>query len=209
MKKENLRKYKDEFFYIPDDEYERITNYLKYNNLNKKEIKRLKNRMKEISEIKMNYLKIILNIIPEPTPRPRLSQSGIFYVKNSRANNEFVRKMVHNDEELYHFITTPCEFIVHSYFPIPKSFNKVDTILAELGLIDRITIPDWDNLGKTYSDMVQKWILSNDSLIIHGESYKHYSLKPRVEITIAYKEKHTCNHNKKLVEKSSSFKRSF
>ena len=87
MKKENLRKYKDEFFYIPDDEYERITNYLKYNNLNKKEIEKLKNRMKEISEIKMNYLKIILNIIPEPTPRPILSQSGIFYVKNSKANN--------------------------------------------------------------------------------------------------------------------------
>lgn len=115
--------------------------------------------------------------------------------------------MVKSNKELYHFISTPCEFIVNNYFPIPKSFSKVDTILAELGIIEMIARPDWDNLGKTYSDMIQKWILCDDSLIIHGESNKFYSLKPRVEIIIKYKAYHNSKHNEKMVNQSTSFKR--
>ena len=87
---------------------------------------------------------------------------------------------------------------------MPKNMPKVDVILSELGLNDMITTPDWDNLGKTYSDMIQKWILSKDSLIIDGRSKKFYSLKPRVEILIKYRESHTSNRNQRLVENSLS-----
>ena len=203
IKPKNLKRYKEEFSIVSDDSYERLVDYLSAHPLKDKERLRLADRIKEITNIDMNYLKIILDIIPEPTPRPRLS-GKIFYVKNSRTNNEFVRLMVKNDEDMYHFITTPCEFVVKTYFPIPKNFNREDTILAELGLIEMISRPDWDNLGKTYSDMIQKWILADDSLIIDGRSIKAYSLKPRVEILIKYKLEHSCKHNKKLMENAKS-----
>ena len=205
MKQKNLKRYQSEFKYIESDELERLKNYLYTAKFTKKEIASIRRRMEEISNIESNYLKIVLNIIPEPTPRPRITQFGKFYVKNSKTNNDFVKMMVREDKELYHFITTPCIFQVDNYFPIPKSFSRQDTLLAELGLIEMITIPDWDNLGKTYSDMIQKWILSNDSLIVRGISNKHYSLKPRVEITITYKSEHSCKHNLKLVQQSTSF----
>jgi Holliday junction resolvase RusA-like endonuclease len=200
----NIKRYQEEFEGIPSDQFERLNEYLKSNPLNDKQRKNLIERIKENTSVQWNYLKIVLDIIPEPTPRPRITQSGHFYVKNSRKNNRFVELMVKNDEDLYHFIKTPCIYTVTNYFPIPKGFSKVDTILAELGLNDMITIPDWDNLGKTYSDMIQKWILANDSLIIDGRSKKFYSLKPRVEILIQYKQSHSCKRNKRMVEQSLS-----
>ena len=198
MKPKNRKRYKEEFQYVSNDEFERIQAYLEKNPIRKSDIGKLRQKMEDISHIEENYLKIVFHIIPEPTPRPRLGIMGRFYVKNSHSNNEFVRLMVKEDKDLYHIIHTPCTFIVHNYFPIPKSFNRIDTVLAELGLIEMISRPDWDNLGKTYSDMIQKWILQDDSLIIHGESYKHYSLKPRVEILIKYKQEHSCKHNEKM-----------
>jgi Holliday junction resolvase RusA-like endonuclease len=200
-KPKNLKRYKAEFKDIPSDEYERLQEYLTNHPLSKKDREKLRDRILEINSIKTNYIKIVFDIIPEPTPRPRLSL-GRFYVGNSKANNTFVKLMVNKDKDLYHFIKTPCEFIVKNYFPIPKAFNRVDTILAELGMIDMVSRPDWDNLGKTYSDMVQKYILADDSLITNGRSYKYYSLKPRVEIIIKYKECHTCKHNMKIIENS-------
>lgn len=199
-KRKNIERYKKEFQDIPIDQVDRIYEYMESRKFNKKNIEHLYSRIKDISGIKEKYIKIVFYIIPEATPRPRMG-IGHFYVKNAKSNNDFVKLMVKNKKDLYHFITTPCEFIVKNYFPIPKSFNKTDTLLAEMGLIDVITRPDWDNLGKTYSDMVQKYILADDSLITIGSSYKFYSLKPRVEIFIKYKENHSCKHNKKLIEK--------
>ena len=205
MKPKNLQRYEREYRWIDDDAYQRLINYIKNHNLRKSDITLLQKEIKRISKISWNYLKIILDILPEPTPRPRFTSFGHFYVKNAHTNNTFVKHMVQSDKDLYHYITTPCHFIVKNYFPIPKAFSRVNTILAELGCIEMIGRPDWDNLGKTYSDMIQKWILSDDALIIHGESYKYYSLKPRVEILIEYKESHSCKRNKQLVEQSTFF----
>ena len=199
----NRKKYEEKYQSISSDDYTRLMEYLDNNPITEKEYHKLKERIKEIKQIKYNYMKIVFDIIPEPTPRPKLSQ-GRFYVKNSKKNSEFVRLVVKKDIELVNFITTPCIYTVKNYFPIPQDFNKIDTILAELGLNDMITLPDWDNLGKTYSDMVQTWIISNDSLIIDGRSMKYYSLKPRVEILIKYKEKHTCKRNERIIKNSIS-----
>ena len=84
--------------------------------------------------------------------------------------------------------------------------NTLDTVLAELGLIKPVTTPDWDNFGKTYSDMVQKYLLLNDSLITDGSVKKRYSLKPRVEITITYLLNYDCLYNKRVIENSKAFK---
>ena len=98
-------------------------------------------------------------------------------------------------------ITTPCKFTCRSYLPIPKSMSAIEKILAEMGLIRPITKPDWDNIGKTYSDMIQGMLLLDDSLIIEGVSKKYYSTKPRVEIYIEYMEKYDCLYNERKIRK--------
>ena len=67
-----------------------------------------------------------------------------------------------------------------------------------MGLIYPINKPDWDNLGKTYSDMIQDYLIADDALIIKGTSEKFYSIKPRIEIEIEYMEDFdsTFNRNK-------------
>ena len=207
MKHKNIAKYLDKYKYISKDQLERINDFLIKKPFTKKDSELFYNAIEQIMSIEENYIKIVLDIIPEPTPRPRMSRFGTFYVKNTRTNNEFIKCIVNEDKDLYHYVTTPCRFIVENYFPIPSSMTKVETLLAELKLGDFVSLPDWDNLGKTYSDMIQKYILANDSLITEGISRKFYSLKPRVEITIIYKTKHTLNYSKRLIERSKSYKK--
>lgn len=206
MTLKNLKKYKEEFSSVSADQITRIREYLDQHTFNKKDYDSFHKKLKDIFSVKWNYIKIILDILPEPTPRARLGMRGVFYVKNSKKNSEFIKYMIKDNLDLYQFISTPCSYVVDTYFPIPKHFNKVDTIIAELGLISKTSIPDWDNLGKTYSDMVQKWIICNDSLIIDGRVRKHYSLKPRVEIMIKYANKHINERDKNEIEHSISYK---
>ena len=199
-----MKKYK----YISSDFIQRVIDFLDENPFTNKDNKTFDDELKRLLTIGENTIKIVLDIIPEATPRPRLSiKSGTFYVKNSKSNNEFLRAIVLENRDILHIVNTQCSFIVNNFFPIPSDFSKVSTLIAELGLIRPITKPDWDNLGKTYSDMIQKWIIADDSLIVDGESHKYYSLKPRVEIIIKYKLDFDCNHNKRLIIKRSTNKK--
>ena len=79
-----------------------------------------------------------------------------------------------------------------------------EKIFAELGLIRPIAKPDWDNLGKTYSDMIQGSLLYDDELIVEGISRKFYSMKPRIEISISYMKDIDCKFNKKKIERKGN-----
>lgn len=79
--------------------------------------------------------------------------------------------------------------------------KKMEMLLAEVGLIRPISKPDFDNLIKTYTDMIQGTMLLDDSLVIEGVSRKFYSSKPRVEISISYMVEFDSIFNKNKVEK--------
>lgn len=206
MKKKNLDLYKNKFKSVELENTARFLQYLDGVKKTDKFMKDLEERMNYIYNLKSNILTMIFYIIPEATPRPRMSlRNGKFYVKNAKSNNEFVRLLVEKEKDLLHIIHTPCKFFCDVYFPIPNDMSVIDTILSEKRLIKHIKTPDWDNIGKTYSDMVQKYILLNDSLIYEGTVRKFYSLKPRVEITIEYLLDYDCKYNKKVVEKSKFY----
>lgn len=200
MLTKNITNYIDKYKNVSPNFLIRLQSYLKDKSYDfKLNIEKLANRIINTPE---NTLKIVLYIIPEATPRPRLSPiSGKFYVRENKRNNDFTELLVKDNKDIINLITTQCRFVVNSFLPIPASFNRIDTILAEMGLIRPITKPDWDNLGKTYSDMIQKHILLDDSLIVDGSSHKYYSLKPRVEILIHYKTSYDCKYNKKIIDK--------
>jgi len=65
----------------------------------------------------------------------------------------------------------------------------------------------WDNLGKTYSDMVQGILLLNDNIITSGTVEKFFSVKPRVRINIKYQLGFDSKFNKRKILHSTSYKK--
>ena len=210
MKKENLKLYAEKYRNIDSDLKKRIYEYIESHRFSSKDFEELDKDIDRILNIDKEIIKIVLDIIPEPTPRPRLNfRNGNFYVSNAKTNNEFFKVLVSKEELLQDKIYTPVTFTCNTYFPIPSGMNKKEVILAELRLIRPPITKDWDNLGKTYSDMVQKWLLINDGLITKGTSEKFWSLKPRVEITLEYLTEFDCKYNERLITKSKSYIDSF
>lgn len=151
-------------------------------------------------------LKIVLPIIPKPSPRPRYSSvSNCFYVAGASENKKLFKYYVTEKHEI---IYTQTYFYLKSFLPTPiHSMNRLEAYRAEMGEIRPLPNPDWDNLGKTYSDMIQQILLMNDNIITKGASEKFYSVKPRVEIYIKYQKGFDSKFNKKRIIKSDAYKK--
>lgn len=197
--------YDEKYSGIPSEEEERIKYLFNLLNFRKKDLKIINKFYSALNEITTSSYKFILYLIPEASPRPRYSfRFHKFYVKNARKNNELFSEIVNTVGNLP-MITTATKINIDSYLPTPKTMNKFEKYFAEIGLIKPVSIPDWDNLAKTYSDMIQKNIIINDMIIWSGISTKHYSIKPRIEITVTYDNSYDCNYNRKKIEKSKSY----
>jgi Holliday junction resolvase RusA-like endonuclease len=157
--------------------------------------------MKQV--LKFNTIQVVLYEIPEGSPRPRFRLVGRQNLANMAiANPNFVHvysptgaednmymKRLMTDKDftaLNHVIYTPCIVKYDTYFKTPSSYNAIDTYLAELGVHNPISKPDWDNIGKKYSDMSNSNLWIDDRICISGTVNKWYSVLPRVEIRIDY-----------------------
>lgn len=193
MEKDYEEKYGD----ITEDYEERINQLLTPIKTDSRR-KLLQEEIFRIRNVEWITKKFIIYLLPKATPRPRLGQRGVFYVKGAKDNKKLFKKFI-NDIDI-DIITTPTKFTCKSYFPIPSSMNQIEKVLAEIGLIRPISKPDWDNVGKAYCDMLQGLILYDDSLIVEGVSKKYYSMKPRIEITISYMKEHDSGYNRKKMK---------
>ncbi len=190
------REYRDNYGDIPSNLSGRIDILTRGNNSHIRG--HIIDEVKRVMGIKWETIRIVVWLVPKPTPRPRYSSSShTFYVKGAANNHKRFVKFL--EKENLNLIETPCTFKVVSFLPTPASMNKLEKIMAELGLVAPISTPDWDNLGKTYSDMVQNALILNDALIFKGESHKYYSIKPRVEIEISYMTDFDSNYNKRKI----------
>lgn len=199
MKKAEMD-YIDNYEDVSDDHMARVLEYLSEIRFGKKFKDTVSSEIMRIKEIQWNTLKFVIYLLPKATPRPRHNFSrNTFYVMGAKDNKDiFANAIIHADIPL---ITTPCKFECISYLPIPSSMTNIEKLLAEAGFIRPIVKPDWDNLGKTYSDMIQGTLLFDDSLIIEGTSKKYYSFKPRIEITIQYMEEYDSAFNERKLRK--------
>lgn len=193
MEKDYEEKYGD----ITEDYEERIDQLLTPIKTDSRR-KILQEEIFRIRNVEWITKKFTIYLLPKATPRPRLGQRGVFYVKGAKDNKKLFKKFI-NDNDI-DIITTPTKFTCKSYFPIPSSMNQIEKVLAEIGLIRPISKPDWDNVGKAYCDMLQGLILYDDSLIVEGVSKKYYSMKPRIEITISYMKEHDSGYNRKKMK---------
>lgn len=192
--------YIDKYGDIKRNDVDRLLDIMNNLKLSNKDKDNLFINMKFIKSIKWNRISFTIYLLPKSTPRPRHNMlRNTFYVIGAKDNKDIFKKFICNLD--YDMITTPCKFTCVSYLPIPSGMNKIEKILSELGLIRPIVKPDWDNLGKTYSDMIQGTLLFDDSLIIEGVSKKYYSFKPRIEIIIDYMDEHDSMFNTKKMRK--------
>ena len=202
--KKELKKYKEEYGNVSHDHLERIYNFL--DDIKDKQLEGLRKDIENNLETKWKSISFIFYFIPKATPRARLSGYGKhFYVSDALNNRKLMEKFVKDELSDFELITTACKLHCDCYFPIPKGMNKSEKIRAEMKLINNLTKPDWDNLGKTYSDMIQNTIIMDDSLIIEGVVRKFYSAKPRIELTIEYADRYDSKYNMKNITKRKQY----
>ena len=197
---EYIEKYGD----IPVDYKERLSYlYDKLKITDEQGFNILFKRDKMMETLEFYDTQIILFEIPEGSPRPRfriINRSNLsnmamsnpnfvhVYSLTGKEDNMFMRRLISQEDftALDSMICTPCIVDISAFLKTPSSYNKEDTILAEIGLHRPIGKPDWDNLGKKYSDMFNANVWLDDTLVVDGSIHKYYSILPRVEIRLRY-----------------------
>lgn len=200
--KKEIQRYKEKYCDIPKDLNDRLVFLISYLNLKDKHFKSIRKKINSYNDTKWNEIDLVIHFVPKATPRARTSRfAKHFYVSDAASNSAIMKKFVEENMSEYPLITTSCKFYCKTYFPTPISqMNKEEVFLSELSIIRHMSRPDWDNLGKTYSDMIQKHLILEDSNIIDGRVQKFYSIRPRIEIHIEYMDKYDSKYNKKRVE---------
>lgn len=200
MKDKRVRDYMEKYGIIPKDFCERFECLINKLRLTRQDIQDIQNKIRKISNQTWSKISFVIYLEPKATPRPRVLRTNRSYVPNAQNNRNLFNEFKETSLEDFEPICTPCKMSIKAYLPIPNSMSKIEKVLAELGFIKHISKPDWDNLGKTYSDMIQPALLIDDSLIFESSIKKFYSTKPRVEIQIEYLNKFDCKYNKEKVK---------
>ena len=208
MRRKNRKQKHDEYVAkfgdIPVDYNERLSWLYDKLKITDKQAVSILNK-KDMMMEKLNYIgtQIVLFELPEGSPRPRfrivnrsnLSNMAIsnpnfihVYSLTGAEDNKFMKRLMTQDDfnALDQIICTPANVDIFAFFKTPSYYNKEDTMLAEIGIHRPIFKPDWDNLGKKYSDMFNANVWLDDDLVIDGAVHKYYSVLPRIEIRLRY-----------------------
>ena len=202
--KKELRLYQEKYGEVSDDHLERIYSFL--DGMNENQLCNLRTDIENNISTIWKSVSFIFYFIPKATPRARFTGFGKhFYVSDAMNNRKLMENFMEKELSEFKLITTACKFYCDCYFPIPSSMNKNEKLRAELKLVNHLSKPDWDNLGKTYSDMIQNTIIMDDSLIIESHVRKFYSSKPRIELTIEYADRYDSKYNMKNITKRKQY----
>lgn len=196
--------YVNKYSHIPVDYTERLNWLYDTLHISQKDIFNIMNKRDCMINSLFYYdTNVVLFEVPEGSPRPRfrlinrknlsdmaLSNPNFVHVYSLSGHEDqvFMKRLLTQEDfiPLNQMICTPCIIDIFAYMKTPSIFNKEDTVLSEIGLIRPITKPDWDNLGKKYSDMFNMNVWLDDTLVIDGSIHKYYSVLPRIEIRLKY-----------------------
>lgn len=203
-RKQKADEYTAKFGHIPIDYRERLSwLYDKLHITEREAYDILDTHRSMISSLNYYIVNIVLFEIPEGSPRPRmrivnrqnlsnmaLSNSNFIHVYSLTGHEDqvFMKRLLTEQEfeGLNQIICTPCDVDINAYLKTPSSYNRKETILAEVGLQRPITKPDWDNIEKRYSDMFNRNVWLDDTLVIDGAIHRYYSVLPRIEIRLKF-----------------------
>lgn len=196
--------YEQKYSEIPKDYLERLNwLYDKLKITDKKADQIIAARRRMMTEMYYTEIFIVLYEVPEGSPRPRfrlINRKNLaeiayknphfvhVYSITGADDNKFMKRFITEQDfvNLNSIIYTPCDVLYTTFFKTPSYYNAIQTYMAELGFDANIYKPDWDNIGKKYSDMTNSNIWLDDALVIRGCVEKYYSVLPRVEIRLRY-----------------------
>lgn len=125
-------------------------------------------------------MKIIFNITPKPTPRPRVAKFGVYYPKEYQAYKKTLEQLAPLlcKNHFKGAISMKIDFLM----PIPTSLSKI----KREAIIGRYHTkkPDCDNLAKGVKDCLEGIAYDNDSQIAVLNITKRYDINPRIEVEL-------------------------
>ena len=205
--KKDIYEYEQKYGDLPIYFSDQVMYILEKAKISDKDLPRIHRGITDLQNAKWKSFKFTVYLVPKSTPRPRYSNKlNGFYVSGAKENSDLFKEFINNISNRPEIITTPTIYKIKTFHPIPNSMNKIEKLLAELRLLYPINKPDFDNLAKTYSDMVQKHLLLDDSIIIKSVIEKYYSCRPRIEVEFQYMKNYDCHFNKKRIESWKNFK---
>lgn len=187
------------------DPTEAIKQYFKERGWNlDKAVKKASKKLDTImNQREYEHIHIVMYEYPMKTDRPR-SFNNHMYSPNAAANHSYFEKAVRKVIKTIQLVNTPAEIIVDAYLEMPKQVPPDEAILFEAKVLNVLDYPDYDNIGKCYTDMLKNVIITDDDIFHTGTISKYYSVTPRVEITIRYLKKHESSYiYKKLCGRKS------
>lgn len=150
-------------------------------------------------------VRILAYEYPMKTDRPR-TMNGHTWSPNASENKSYFRKAINGVVKTMRLINTPGEIEVEAYLKMPSQVPPDEVILFEAKILNPVDKPDYDNVGKCYTDVFTDVLTSDDDIFWRGEVRKYYSLVPRVVITIRYIKKHESNYIYKKLKNRKSIK---
>lgn len=202
--KKKMQDYKNKYGDIPLDYKERLEWMCDKYKISSNDMDYiLYERDRRMNSLYYTSIKVILYQVPQGAKRPRyrfvnrknlvsaaISDPGYIHVysPDAASNHDYMKRLVNEQEfiQLEHLICTPCDVCYKAYFPTPKSYNKTETFMAEIGLDRPLVKPDFDNIEKLYADMYNSNVWIDDALTVDAAIGKFYSILPRVEIDLNY-----------------------
>lgn len=187
---------------IKNDELKLIEKYFADNKLDlESALEKGRDRaIKILNKRKHKTLKITLYEEPFKTERPRVGFYKNIYSPNASDNHKYMSENLNtlstNIEGLldilHNKINTPAEITIDAYFPVPKVKKKhaYEILLYVTGVLKVCRDPDYDNIGKAYTDMLNSTVVLDDRIFYKGVINKKYAILPRVDIIVKYQEKH-------------------
>lgn len=211
-RKKKIEEYNKKY---PDRNYDpekSLRQYFKLHNLDyEKAAKKASKKLEVIyQEREYESIHIIMYEYPMKTDRPRTTKFGSIYSPNAAENHKYFEKAILQISKSLNkslkLINTPAEIQIDAYLEMPSQVKPDEIILFESKLLDIIDMPDYDNIGKCYTDILKNVLITDDDLFHKGSICKYYSVIPRVEITIRYLKSHESDYIYKKIKSRKHIK---
>lgn len=206
-RKQKLKEYNDTYTDTEMDLKYHLTQYFnrRHWNLDKATTKAATKLKRITNQREYETIRIILYEYPMKTDRPR-TFAGHTFSPNASANHDYFEKAVKQVVKSLKLINTPAEIIIDAYMEMPKQVKPDEVILFESKVLKVIDTPDYDNIGKCYTDMLKNTLITDDDIFHTGTIHKYYSVLPRVEIRITYLKSHESEYVYKKIKNRKSIK---
>lgn len=207
-REQKLAEYKEKYPVIIKDPEKALRKYFKDRNWKfDKAVKKAKAKIKEIERYReYQTVRIVLYEFPMKTDRPRHTKFGHTFSPNAKANNIYLKNALKITKTAFNLINTPATITIDAYMEMPEQVPPDEVLLYECKVLQVEDTPDYDNIGKCYTDMLKNNIVLDDDIFWSGTVNKFYSVTPRVEITIRYIKSHESNYIYKKLKHRKSVK---